>query len=354
MDFTKKLPEILSVCSGYGGIERGIEMAVGECRVVAHVEIEAFAVENLANEMEKGALGPAPIWTDAKTFPAELFQHIPDILVGGYPCQPFSNIGRRLGADDPRHLWPYIRRIMRIARPRLCFFENVEGHINRGLEQVLDDLEAEGYRTTWGLFSAREVGATHWRKRIFILGDNRHRSFAPIWKTVANRRRERLERLSRNVDHSTGPEEFNGPNRPFSESCLLLRWPAAPTSVGGTEVKVDRMLPSTRASDAEGGRIQTEDNKHAFRSYRNNSNQYFGAKLRDVLEMGAPTTKRYNPDWGEQFMGLPVGTTQIDNLPVDKQRKDRIILLGNGVVPPQAALAFTILGDKLFGRISYE
>jgi DNA (cytosine-5)-methyltransferase 1 len=92
-----------------------------------------------------------------------------DILTGGYPCQPFSAAGKRLGTEDPRHLWPYIARGIRILEPRICFFENVEGHISLGLSDVIEDLAGMGYRTTWGIFSASEVGAPHQRKRVFIL-----------------------------------------------------------------------------------------------------------------------------------------------------------------------------------------
>jgi DNA (cytosine-5)-methyltransferase 1 len=54
-------------------------------------------------------------------------------------------------------------------QPRLCFFENVEGHISLGLREVISELESIGYKATWGIFSASEVGAPHRRKRIFIM-----------------------------------------------------------------------------------------------------------------------------------------------------------------------------------------
>jgi DNA (cytosine-5)-methyltransferase 1 len=54
-------------------------------------------------------------------------------------------------------------------RPRIVFFENVEGHISLGLRDVIEELESLGYKTTWGIFSASEVGAPHQRKRVFIL-----------------------------------------------------------------------------------------------------------------------------------------------------------------------------------------
>jgi len=119
--------------------------------------------------MEAGLLDAAPIWTDLKTFPWEEFRDRVDILSGGYPCQPFSAAGKRLGKDDPRHLWPFIADGIALMRPSICFFENVEGHISMGLSDVMQDLGRLGYRSTWGIFSASEVGAPHQRKRVFIL-----------------------------------------------------------------------------------------------------------------------------------------------------------------------------------------
>ena len=172
VDNSKQLPTVISFCSGYGGIERGLELASIEHRVLAYVEIEAFAIANLVAKMEQGELVPAPIYTDIKTFPAHLFRDSVDIITGGYPCQPFSVAVRAQAFDDPRHLFPYILNHVRTIRPAQCFFENVEGHINRGLESVLQDLEGAGYDSTWGVFSAEEVGAPHQRKRIFILANS--------------------------------------------------------------------------------------------------------------------------------------------------------------------------------------
>ena len=168
---TQHLPTVLSLCTGYGGIERGLELAGFEHRVITHVEIEAFAIANLVNKMEEGRLDAAPIWTNLKTLPVDCFRDRVDLLTGGYPCQPFSHAGKRAGKDDPRHLWPYILDIIRAVRPVQCFFENVEGHISLGLREVISDLESLGYKTAWGIFSASEVGAPHQRKRVYILGN---------------------------------------------------------------------------------------------------------------------------------------------------------------------------------------
>ena len=174
VDCTQELPTVLSLCTGYGGIERGLEIAGYQHRTIAHVEIEAFATANLVAKMEEGKLVPAPVWSDLKTLPAHCFRDRVDVLTGGYPCQPFSAAGLRKGAEDPRHLWPYIYDHIRTIRPVRCFFENVEGHISLGLRQVIDDLEELGYATTWGIFSASEVGAPHQRKRVYILAELQH------------------------------------------------------------------------------------------------------------------------------------------------------------------------------------
>jgi len=173
VDHTEKPPTVLSFCTGYGGIELGLERVFGAIATIAHVEIEAYAVGNLVAKMEAGELVPAPVWTDIKTFPAHLFRGHVDGITAGYPCQPFAFSGKRGGEDDPRHLWPFIRDHVRVIQPFWCFFENVEGHITLGLSRVISDLEELGYLATWGLFSAAEVGAPHQRKRVFILAYNR-------------------------------------------------------------------------------------------------------------------------------------------------------------------------------------
>jgi len=168
MDTPKAVTHI-GLCAGYGGIELGLHRAIRGMRTVALCEIEAFAIANLVAKMEAGLMDPAPVWPDLKTFPWAAFRDRVDILTGGYPCQPFSSAGKRAGKEDPRHLWPWIADGIRLLRPRCCFFENVEGHISLGLSDVIEDLAGMGYRTTWGIFSASEVGAPHQRKRVFIL-----------------------------------------------------------------------------------------------------------------------------------------------------------------------------------------
>ena len=111
----------------------------------------------------------APVWSDVKTFDPNPWRGCVDIITAGYPCQPFSIAGAKRAEKDPRHLWPFIREIVRTIEPRICFFENVSHHLRLGFEQVHDDLRSMGYSVAAGLFTAEEVGAPHRRERLFIL-----------------------------------------------------------------------------------------------------------------------------------------------------------------------------------------
>lgn len=169
VDNTEQPWNVLSLCTGMRGLEAGIERIGVRIRTVAYVEIEAFVCENLVRQMERGVLAPAPVWTNVKTFPSEEFYGKIHGITGGYPCQPFSVAGKRGGEDDPRHLWPHIKRMVGAVRPVWCFFENVPGHLSLGYREVRSDLEELGYAVEEGIFSAEEVGAPHQRKRLFIL-----------------------------------------------------------------------------------------------------------------------------------------------------------------------------------------
>lgn len=161
-------PSVLSICTGMRGIETGVERVIGPVRIAAYVEIEAFIIENLIRQMEQSILAAAPVWTDVKTFPGEPFHNKVQWIFGGYPCQPFSLAGNQKGSSDPRHLWPFIKTLIRIIRPSGCFFENVVNHLNIGYREVRRDLEEMDYTVKEGIYSAQEVGAPHRRERLFI------------------------------------------------------------------------------------------------------------------------------------------------------------------------------------------
>jgi DNA (cytosine-5)-methyltransferase 1 len=104
-----------------------------------------------------------------------------DILTGGFPCQPYSMAGKRLGKEDERHLWPEMLRAIREIQPRWVVGENVLGLVNwsGGLvfHEVQADLEAEGYEVQPYVLPACAVNAPHRRDRVWFVAhavNNRH------------------------------------------------------------------------------------------------------------------------------------------------------------------------------------
>jgi DNA (cytosine-5)-methyltransferase 1 len=99
-----------------------------------------------------------------------------DVLTGGFPCQPYSAAGKRLGKDDERHLWPHMLRAIREIQPRWVVGENVRGLVNwnGGLvfDEVQSDLEAEGYEVLPFLVPACGKDAPHRRERVWFVAYN--------------------------------------------------------------------------------------------------------------------------------------------------------------------------------------
>ena len=149
-----------SLCTGIGGLDRGLEQA--GLRVVWQCELDPYCRQVLAAHWPE-----VPCYDDVRHLPADLERV--DLVCAGYPCQPFSFCGNRAGADDPRHLWPAVRDAIRSLRPRWALLENVPGHLGLGFDTVLADLAALGFDAEWSLISACSMGAPHLRERLFCV-----------------------------------------------------------------------------------------------------------------------------------------------------------------------------------------
>lgn len=115
-----------------------------------------------------------PRWRDIRTLTGDSFYEktglrTVDIISGGFPCQPFSHAGEQRGKNDDRYLWPEMFRIIQELRPAWVVGENVANIKNLALDDVLFDLESQGYKTRAFMVSARGVGALHRRDRFAIV-----------------------------------------------------------------------------------------------------------------------------------------------------------------------------------------
>ena len=201
---------------------------------------------------------------------SDIGQHAPrvDVLAGGFPCQPVSVAGKRLGTADPRWLWPEFWRLIRVLRPQAALLENVPGLFRHGFGGILSDLAACGYDAEWDCIPAAAVGAPHRRDRVFIIatrcggvadpafmfgdgrdhypGINKQSKEVPEFgnsrraKNVANANHERC---NRGAGGETGWRE-QPTNRSSNATCETGIWPAEPAMgrmANGIPRRVDRL-----------------------------------------------------------------------------------------------------------------
>jgi DNA (cytosine-5)-methyltransferase 1 len=92
-----------------------------------------------------------------------------DILTGGFPCQPFSKAGNKSGKEHDSYLWHEMFRAIREIKPKFIVGENVANILNMGIEEMLFELEGEGYKTEVFNIPSISVGASHKRERVWIV-----------------------------------------------------------------------------------------------------------------------------------------------------------------------------------------
>ena len=367
-------------CAGYGGIQLGLRRVIPTLRTIAYSEIEAFACANLVAKMEAGQLDAAPIWTDLKTFPCQEFRDRVDLLVAGYPCQPFSAAGKRQGADDPRHLWPFIRDAIGIVRPMFCFLENVEGHISLGLSTVVSDLEADGYRTTWGIFSAEECGAPHRRKRVFILAKRMGNTEAESAGGLLLRAKQEIASACGSGEHAELAHS-NSRRRKIQGSGQLTSKQMSISN--GSKGRAYPARPGQPQHEWEPPRVVANSSQRDNGGHKGRAYERQGAEHREGVSAGSVADTK-----GEQARRICEQNTQPDTVTNSGEhteehglqrdgireiepalgrdadgttdrlgdaelyescdnRTDELRLLGNGVCPDTAELAWTVLYQRL-------
>jgi len=348
---------IISFCTGYSGLELGIKRAGVDVRTICYLEIEVYVQAVLVKAIQEGRLCPAPIWTNVKSFDARPFRGVVDGITGGFPCQPFSSAGKRKGQEDPRHLWPSIANSIRLCRPGWVFLENVPGLVTLGLRDVLQDLGQMGYRTTWNIFSAEEVGAPHQRKRVFILAKLPDTNLTGLEGETSERvqgregRGEQYEvcestrRGGQNIQKQLGNTTSLRPHR-GSENCE-----GEQSEVLGERLESDEELgnPSRQGSleCGEQGEVGSESEttsgercessppfKHAMSAHHGGATQWPARPGEEQYEWEEPRVTE-----AQSFMGGATNGTQ--------HRVDRLRLLGNGVVPQTAELAWKTLWKEM-------
>lgn len=155
-----------SLFSGIGGFDLAAEW-IGWNNIF-HCEWNPFGQRVLAHHFPNSKSYNDITKTDFSIHAGQI-----DVLTGGFPCQPYSSAGKRLGKADERHLFPHMLRCVKEVKPKYVIGENVRGLVNwnGGLvfHEVQDDLEREGYEVQSFLIPAASVNAPHQRYRIWFV-----------------------------------------------------------------------------------------------------------------------------------------------------------------------------------------
>ena len=208
--------KVLDLFSGLGGFSLGLERT-GKYKTVAFCEIDKYCTLLLQKHW-KGV----KIYNDVKKITKERFKtdgiETPDIITGGFPCQPFSVAGKQKGTSDDRHLWPEMFRIIKAFKPRFVIGENVRGIVNIQdgvvFETVCTDLESEGYEVQPFNIPAAGVGAPHRRERIWIIAslENSRRTLQQGTELREKNEDEVREGYANQHQRSSSTSEFNVAN----------------------------------------------------------------------------------------------------------------------------------------------
>lgn len=299
----------LSLFSGVGGLDIAAEWAgfetVGQC------EYADYPTKVLEKHWPD-----VPRWRDIRTLTAEAFfertgLRTVDVISGGFPCQPFSVAGKRRGKSDDRFLWPEMVRVIKELRPAWVVGENVAGIVNMALDEILSELDREGYAARTFLFPAHAVGAWHLRYRVAIVGNADEHGRNDIMADAHSKRRgETREHIDGQAQRTiSSGEDIRNADR---ERCK--KHDAAAVTDQAEQHHRGHSAGAGDLSDAEGADGERAEPYENATGRRGLANGDYGCGKNDRGGYSAQeqTGGQLNPAWVEWLMGFPIGWTQTD------------------------------------------
>tara|TARA_R110000851_G_scaffold13833_1_gene47104 strand:- start:2313 stop:3371 length:1059 start_codon:yes stop_codon:yes gene_type:complete len=320
-----------SLFSGIGGFDLASEWMGWEN--VFHCEYDPFCQKVLKHHFPNSKL-----YEDIKTFDATAYAGRIDILTGGFPCQPFSAAGKRLGTEDDRHLWPQMLRIIREVKPRYIVGENVRGLLSwsGGLvfDEVCSDLEAEGYEVTPYLLPACGKNAPHRRDRIWFIANSTKRNGGRNTRSVPSKEEEERICERNEVPQSIESGKVFG-DAPDTNGKL---WKHSKTRTDRRNEQSKEREESTRIEPKRcSGKRYAPDTDIKLSERRNDNRE-------DGRSEQTERTKSFNKPRGWEIFptqspicggddGVP---RELDGITFSKWRRESVKAYGNAIVPQVA------------------
>ncbi|MCX2948954.1 DNA cytosine methyltransferase [Lentzea sp. NEAU-D7] len=310
-----------SLCTGYGGLDIGVLAAFGGGRIAWCADHDAQVEEVLA-----ARLPDVPNLGDFRLVDWTTVEQV-DVLTVGFPCQEISAAGRRKGIEKGTRsgVWIDVVEGICVLRPQFVVVENVAAlrWRNGGLHRVLGDLAEAGYDAVWRSVRASDVGTPHRRERVFLL------AWPAVPDAAGARRRQPRRRRS-----GTAPRP-----RSSGESARHRQRHACSASASATRLhaQVDAVIRDNSSRTPPPSHTNWRAFSHVVTRWENVT----GRAVPHPTVPGVHGGPVLSPAFVEHLMGLPAGwLTDVPLLRVDQLR-----ILGNGVVPHQAALAVSVLLD---------
>jgi len=298
---------------------------------VFQVEIDKFCTKVLEKNFPN-----VKRYGDIKEFDGTKYRGAVDILSGGFPCQPFSVAGKRKGKDDDRYLWPEYLRVIHEIKPSYVIGENVPGIIDMELDNIIADLESEGYQTEQFIIPACGVGARHRRARLWVVGiSNGIRLEEQGIRSMDKESKQRCKNMADTC--SMGREAGTTIRRKVSEE---FRWPEP--DFGSITLGENISYAKSSGLQKQGPEQQT-DRTGQLHETLSDSNKPRSQGFRELRERPGEWTAwkgstplkgiwQFEPSVGRVANGIP-------------RRVDRIKGLGNAIVPQVAYEIFKVIQE---------
>ena len=271
------------------------------------------------------------------------------ILTGGFPCQPYSSAGKRLGKEDERHLWPEMLRIISEIKPKFIVGENVFGLLNWNggmvFAEVCSDLEHQGYEVTPVVIPAAAVNAPHGRDR--------------VWFIASNTKLNTTGSKQGTNDETQG--NIWGANEGDVLGTLCSDGNVTDTNSRGTQARQERTILGEQDRKRKTGRFVNDDvqrdapNTSYERLQGSKFNGTFERREWKQDETRKPTAKLYKTTNWEQFptkspicSGDDGISNRLDGITFSKWRVESIKGYGNAIVPQVAFEIFKAIEKTYF------